>query len=625
MTDAETGFPLKDARFYLGVAGTTDGQSGTGFQPEREVYRTDADGRFRVAGLVSQRYCLDAEAPGYLNFGGVAQEAYGLRTPLKDLRTLPMLRDLNRYWFPGWNEEHPAWHLLNVVFPETRSGQVTTVEICLRRGKLLRGRVQSESGTPLEAAIVEIERQSLDGYKHVDNAWYSRQLRPNRPTSTDPSGCFQITLHPALRARVRVSAPGSVAHRCVVDPLTFEGALEVVLRPGRILAGRVLTETGEEPDSELRLSVIELREGGAVVESTTDSEGVFSMDGVPPPPALVIASDQYMGGIAVPLASGNAPLELRLRSMRPIRGRVVRADGKPEPGAFIYQRALLHTSEGELQLDVPSSTPGVIRNSEGRLQAGISMYATCVAHSDAEGAFEMKTIFDQDGKVYLSASGRGFATADRMVRGWFDVRDDLVIRLSQREEPKVSAAAPAPSEPAAPRDRWTAILTGPDRKAAKQLIDELREAACRKSGGHPPTGESERPELIPVFVSALEGRDSEVQTQAIQALAYMNHVDAFEPLIGGLRHPNSTVRYYAVMGIGWMGRRPDHRDRAVSRLREILEQPDADFDVTLHAASSLVGLNALEDPTLFLRSLRLRQGTEALAASALAKLGRRDA
>lgn len=632
VTDAESGKPVGGARVYLTVAGTTDGKCGVGgFQPFREVYRSDDDGRFRVAGLIDQRYQLDVEAPGFLGFVAVAEEAYSAQIPHRHSQEWPMATRLDSFWFSGWTKEHPLWFLLSAVYPDLKAGQVTVVDVRLRRGKILRGQVRDDSGTPVAQAAVEVESQSVKGYQHSANWWGTRSVRPNRPTTTDSDGSFEVTVHPALNARLRVTAPGRVAAVRDVDPLTSEGLLEVSLTAARILTGRVLTEGGHEPDRDVQVSVVALKPGGAIVNSSTDTRGNFSIDGIPPPPLLLVASDQFLGAAAMEFSETGRPLDLRLQREKLLKGVVVQADGKPAPGAFVYQGVMVRTSLGELGLgqSLCSASDGVQRSPDGRWAAAANIHYSIATYADPEGGFELKAILPQEGRVFLCASAAGVMRDETTLSGWFEVREDLVLRLGsaravsdERDPVSVPAAAP---EQTAPVDRWIEGLRSADRKGRRELITELRAEACRKSGGHPPAAESDRPDLIPVFVAGLRNDDAEVCTQAVCALAYMNHSGTFDPLIDALRHSNSTVRYYAVMGLEWMGRRAELKERAVSALREVLGRPDDSFDVPLHAASSLVELRALEDPAWFLRSLREGIGNRALAAGALETLGRRDA
>lgn len=160
----------------------------------------------------------------------------------------------------------------------------------------------------------------------------------------------------------------------------------------------------------------------------------------------------------------------------------------------------------------------------------------------------------------------------------------------------------------------------------RTLAQEAREVATRGTGGHPPERSSSRPDLIPFAALAVENIDKEVRTQAICMLAYMNHHACLPLLKSSLRHTDSTVRYYACMGLGWLGRMPRHRQEVILALSSARDaKEERVFDVRLNAASGLLDLGVTQDPELFIEAMRRDRANHALAASALALLKRKDA
>lgn len=627
--DAETGEGIEGARVFLTLAGVTEGRIGTGgLQPLRETYRTESDGGFRVEPLVDGRYQIDAEAPGYLSFLAIAGEAMEELVPwrIEEDGELTSPPNLSAHWDSGWSESTPGWHILNTVYPRLQGGQTEALVLRLRRGRIVRGSVRDGEDGPIAGAVVEVVRQIVKGYHLAHESSGERSYRANRPTLTDAEGRFEVAVHPATHVSLKVHAPGFLPEVREIDLLRFEGVLDVTLAPGLRLAGRVLTEEGEEPRREVHLTVLGLRAGSPILRSSTGENGAFVVEGAPHPPLLIIAGDPYIGAVAKELQDFKEPVTLRLRRERPLKGRVVDAAGHPVAGAFVHQSFVILTQAGPVHSGPVGGHDAVQADPSGGLSIVASLHMAGAAHADPQGAFEIKTLLDQNGRVYVGALAEsGGALRGRGFRGWVDLQDFQTLVLGRGEGDRGS---PPPEQAAAPRktplESWKDHLKTGSKESRRQLLTELREAACRTAGGHPPTGESDRPDLVPLFVEALRDGDSEVRSQAICALAYMNHAEASGALLESLQHPDGTVRYYGVMGLGWLGRRPAFRERAIEALRGAVGRKEESFDVVLHAASTLVELGALKDPDVFLRALREEDGNDALAACALGLLGRRD-
>jgi HEAT repeat protein len=160
----------------------------------------------------------------------------------------------------------------------------------------------------------------------------------------------------------------------------------------------------------------------------------------------------------------------------------------------------------------------------------------------------------------------------------------------------------------------------------ENLARAIREAATAGCGGHPPTASSHRPDLLPVLDAALTNDEQEVRTQAICSLAYMKHKDAFPLLVKAFASEDRTVRYYACMGVEWLADFPALRAPAIRALEAARDRKDeASFNVRLHAASALASLRVPQGPTIFIEALRNPKANEALAAHALADMGRKEA
>jgi HEAT repeat protein len=172
---------------------------------------------------------------------------------------------------------------------------------------------------------------------------------------------------------------------------------------------------------------------------------------------------------------------------------------------------------------------------------------------------------------------------------------------------------------------WIRRLKTDPVERRRKLIEEIREEAESGTGGHPPSASSNRTDLLPVLESALANDDEEVRSEAICALSYMKCHDAFPVLQRALASPHATVRYYACMGIEWLGDFADIRSSAIAALEKARDRKEEDdFDVKLHAASALRSLGVAQPPDIFIEALRKPKANEALAAEALADMGKKE-
>ena len=158
------------------------------------------------------------------------------------------------------------------------------------------------------------------------------------------------------------------------------------------------------------------------------------------------------------------------------------------------------------------------------------------------------------------------------------------------------------------------------------LIKKVREDATRNNQGHPPSGSSNRTDLLPLLAVALNDETEEVSVQAVLTLAYMINEKTLSLLENSLKNHYGDVRYYACVGLAWLGRSERLRPGIIRKLQEARDSMSEDsFDVKLHAASSLLDLDAPQDPGIFIEAMRKEGANHAIAAGALAKLKRKDA
>jgi len=171
---------------------------------------------------------------------------------------------------------------------------------------------------------------------------------------------------------------------------------------------------------------------------------------------------------------------------------------------------------------------------------------------------------------------------------------------------------------------WIHRLETDPLEARHKLMAEIRREATPYSG-HPPAQSSPRTDLLPVLEAALGNDDDRVQTEAICTLCYMKCRDALPILEKAFESKHPTVRYYACMGVEWLADEADLRLRVVMALEKARYRQDEVFSVRLHAAAALANLGEEQEPKIFLDALRNPRANEALAASVLARMGRKDA
>ena len=172
-------------------------------------------------------------------------------------------------------------------------------------------------------------------------------------------------------------------------------------------------------------------------------------------------------------------------------------------------------------------------------------------------------------------------------------------------------------------EEWIHRLKTDPIEARKKLIGEIRREAAPRSG-HPPKVSSNRIDLFPVLEAALGNDDRHVRTEAICALSYMKCPAAFPILEQAMQSDYGEVRYYACMGIGWLADEGDLRERAVAALERVRDRAGEAFNIRLHATSGLAELGLKQEPEIFVEALRDPRANDSLAATQLARMGRKD-
>jgi hypothetical protein len=255
-----------------------------------------------------------------------------------------------------------------------------------------------------------------------------------------------------------------------------------------------------------------------------------------------------------------------------------------------------------------------------------------ITASDADGHFVVECHPSLKGRVHLNFTIQDGDLTTGWDSQWVDVtgRPDIVLRDGPGARFRLPDGKPVgdlqAQLPIDTESLESLEAAPPDAlEEGRKWIIALRDEATAESRGHPPKGRSTRTDLIPHFVSSLSDRDSDVRDQAICALAYMNAPETLEVLVGAIRHSDWSVRWYALMGLEWLGAYEEIRPQVVAALRRVVTEGDRSLKFWLAAAEALVQLGELEDPAFFFEALRRKDGDVGVAAAALTKLGRRDA
>lgn len=282
------------------------------------------------------------------------------------------------------------------------------VRVVLRPSSRIAGRVLDPRGRPVPGARVEARTQDVIRIESeappLPCAWPASSAQG----LTDAKGRFSIGPLREGPYVVSIRAEGFLESRTEPQSVTFgrsvEG-LEVMLDPGVVLAGRVVSPRGAPL---ARISVRLHGEGPKAMETMTGEDGTFRWAGIEPGDAIVEAVDSGDPGgevarQAVGLETGEAWVELTLaqRDRREVRGKVTGPDGNGLDGARVVADPV---AGGAAEVSSPSAV------------------------SEAGGTFALEL---PDGSYHLSARrsgyGRGELAEELVVEG--SRRDGLEIRL----------------------------------------------------------------------------------------------------------------------------------------------------------------------------------------------------
>jgi len=287
----------------------------------------------------------------------------------------------------------PTYSQLQPIAALTRE---RVIDLAMKRGAMISGRVLGPEGKPVAGARVGISSLAL---RLPTQLWAS--VSRATTTTTDEDGIFRLVVRPTEKER-RVHAGKDGLGWGASKPFVPKAGAKVTgiqLRLPRCgaVAGRVTDAAGSPIDSaRVTLSADRGRIGRCAY---TRPDGRYEMEGIPdgtydlrvlPPGALADARSPFSGlehkGVTVS-GGGRTEVNLVLRRGPTLTGRVVDAGGRALDNVLV--RAL------------PWFSPSVIT---------MSLRAPCVrvACTDARGRFRIEGLWDVEKKYFLQAVKAGY-------------------------------------------------------------------------------------------------------------------------------------------------------------------------------------------------------------------------
>lgn len=209
------------------------------------------------------------------------------------------------------------------------------VNIDLRSGSVVTGRVLGAGGAPIEGAMVNgaVENQR----------WQLENGRGGTlPVRTDGDGRFRIVAVEAGKFLVRAVATGHVpATEPVEVPEAGEAEVTITLPTAVDLEGRVVDEAGSPvPEAQVAVRPQEKADNSALrpQSARTDGEGRFRVVDLPRDVAVAVtaSSEDHLPTEMNDVKPGGAPVIIRVRLGLRISGTVVDEAGVPQPGLSVW-------------------------------------------------------------------------------------------------------------------------------------------------------------------------------------------------------------------------------------------------------------------------------------------------
>jgi protocatechuate 3,4-dioxygenase beta subunit/thiol-disulfide isomerase/thioredoxin len=297
-------------------------------------------------------------------------------------------------------------------------------------GHVLRGRVLSADGQPLEGAVI---RAYTTGR--------------NLSLTTDAEGRFEVIGLPTSRNALypTVAHAEYVAKDGFNLPLDSDGVTEVEwrLEKGAVVTGRVTAKADGQPVAGIVVTSGNDRFGSNRVnpEAVTDAEGRYRLAGIKPGPALVHVFDSgFAPATQQVTASLSDPVsvDFELVAGKPITGRITEPDGKPVSGATLavdtwngarmFDRRVNTNANGEFRFENMPSTPAEIHIFKRDYVSKRDLQAVGGEHYDitllpvTEHAVKVR-LADSDAIPAAVTIQKGYQWSGREEIHWNDVQD----------------------------------------------------------------------------------------------------------------------------------------------------------------------------------------------------------
>lgn len=242
----------------------------------------------------------------------------------------------------------------------TKAGEDVRADLELDKGREVRGRVLDRSGHPIESArimITGIEDRSM----HANS-------------TTDVDGNFNASGLGDGHLMLRAEHEGYVAG--ALDDVDPAQNVLITLDRGGSISGRVVGLS----DAETGMVSVTASYGGASARATVDTDGSFTVNGVPDGSVSLSAMKagaqmRHSAPKAVTVTNGSAPfVEIDFAEGISVRGRVTR-EGAPVSGGGINFMGLNGAQNGNSQL-APDGTYQVNGLQTGDYRIFVSLYGT---------------------------------------------------------------------------------------------------------------------------------------------------------------------------------------------------------------------------------------------------------
>jgi 5-hydroxyisourate hydrolase-like protein (transthyretin family) len=241
-----------------------------------------------------------------------------------------------------------------------KAGEDVRADLELDKGREVHGRVLDRSGHPIESV-----RILLTGVE-------DRSMHAN--ATTDVEGNFNVSGLGEGHLTLRAERDGYVAG--ALDDVDPAQNILITLDRGGSISGRVIGLS----DAETGLVSVTASYGGASARATVDTDGNFTVNGVPDGSVSLSAMKagtqmRHSAPKAVTVANGSAPfVEIDFAEGISVRGRVTR-EGAPVAGGGINFMGLNGAQSGNSQL-APDGTYQVNGLQAGDYRVLVSLYGT---------------------------------------------------------------------------------------------------------------------------------------------------------------------------------------------------------------------------------------------------------